>query len=157
MKECPVKREFKCFNCNEPGHAAKDCTKPKKLSIAKVKFVNDGVPSSALKYCKKVIIGNVDGNVDSLIDAGRSDCTIKASLVLEKNLYFIRSPNTFVGFGKPDNEVRSSGIIRETLTVDDCTADNISFRVVPDDILPVDVIIELNLRKMILFLILNPR
>ena len=147
VKDCPEKREFRCYNCNEVGHVAKNCTKPTKLSNADVKYVNRGVQSSVLKYRKRVKIGDVDG-IDSLVDAGSSDCTIKASLVLEKNFDFIRIPNVLVGFGKPGNEVKSSGIIRETLNVDDCTAKNVSFRVVPDDVQPCDVIINRNFTEL---------
>ncbi|KAL0934630.1 reverse transcriptase domain protein [Colletotrichum truncatum] len=32
QKDKPRRREFKCYNCDKPGHMARHCTQPKKLT-----------------------------------------------------------------------------------------------------------------------------
>lgn len=109
------------------------CPENANLPKAGMKFVNPEVGDSATKYLKKIKIGDID-DIEALIDTGSSDCVMKASLVLDKDFNFIRAPNTLVGFGKTGNEVRSSGIINETVKVDECLAENIIFLVVPDNL-----------------------
>ena len=145
-KNCTSKREVKCFNCNELGHISKDCVKPKKLSNASINFVDPNVRNDAEKYCKRVKIGKVE--LEGLVDPGSSDCTIKASIVLEHEFNFIRATSVLSGFGKSGNEVHSSGIIKENLIVDDCSAECVSFRVVPDDVQPYDVIVGRNFTEL---------
>ncbi|XP_014215209.1 uncharacterized protein LOC106644286 [Copidosoma floridanum] len=115
-KNCTVKRETKCFNCGEVGHISKDCSRPKKLSDASSFLVNSLDNSSVEKYRKVV---ELDGErFEALIDAGSSDCTIKASLVLANQFSFVRAVNTLVGFGKVGNEVISPGVVNVRVRVD---------------------------------------
>lgn len=137
---CIDKREVTCYKCNETGHIAKNCGKSENLNKASMKLLENAASNNVSKHCKIVKIGNVD-KVNVLIDTGRSDCTIRSSLVLENYFKFIRSPSTLIGFGKSGNEVKSSGIIRENLIVDRCSGSHIVFRVVPDDVQPYDIII----------------
>lgn len=145
-KNCSVRRDVKCFNCKETGHYSKNCTKPRKVRDAEVKWVDSSLAKKAAKYVKNVKIGNV--NINAVIDPAISDCIVKASVVLENDLKFIRAPYTLVGIGKPGGEVKSSGIIIESVTVDECTANEISFRAAPDDALPYDVIIGQNFTEL---------
>lgn len=146
-RNCPVPREIKCYRCNEVGHIATNCSKPKNLSNADIKFLEPESENNVNKYCKKIKIGNVD-NLHALIDSGSSDCLIKASLVLENDFKFIRISSSLVGFGRIGNEVKSSGVISESLSVDECTVSEIKFRVVPDDVMPYDVLIGRNFTEL---------
>ena len=77
-----------------------------------------------------------------------SDCTVKGSVVLERGFGFIRAPNVLIGFGKTDNQVNSCGVIKESITIDGCRAEEIIFRVVPDDLQPYDLIIGRNFTEL---------
>ncbi|CAB0038971.1 unnamed protein product, partial [Trichogramma brassicae] len=52
------------------------------------------------------------------------------------------------GIGKPGSEVISNGIIKENVQVDECLENDVIFRVVPDDILPYDVLIGQNFTEL---------
>ena len=109
-------------------------------------FVKPERENDVSKYHKKTKIGPFQ--LDALIDPDSSDCTIKASLVLEHNFNFIRVISTLTGFRRIGNEVKSTGIIRETVSVDECEAENVAFRVVPDDVQPYGVIIGRNFTEL---------
>lgn len=147
VKNCPVVREIKCYRCNEVGHIVTNCTKPKTMSNADVKFLKLEIVNNVSEYCKKIKIGNVD-ILHALIDPGSSDCLIKAYLVLEPNFKFIKANSSLVGFGKVGNEVKSSGIVIDSLTIDEYSAFEVRFRVVPDDVMPYDVLIGRNFTEL---------
>ena len=146
-KDCPVKREVVCYNCDEKGHFSKNCTKPRKAIKSEIAFFEREDCVVAAKYLKKVTIGRVT-DIVALIDPGSSDCTIKSSLVLEHGFVFKRNPSKLVGFGKSDNEVHSSGVIEETVRVDECEIDGVRFRVIPDDVQPYAAIIGRNFTEL---------
>lgn len=148
-KNCQVKREIKCFNCQQVGHISKNCTKPKSMAQAKVNIVNSNNNSNvennvSAKYEKKIFLGGSE--LVGLIDPGSSDCLIKASIVLDLGFKFVKAPNVLMGFG--GGEARSSGIVYETLKVDDCEVERIRFRVVPDTAQLYDVIIGRNFTEL---------
>lgn len=68
-------------------------------------------------------------NVDALIVTGSSDCTIRASVVIEADLKIIRVKSELLGFGNNKNIVKSHGIVRECLLIDNCVAENVVFRI----------------------------
>ena len=78
-------------------HVAKECTKPKSLSEGKINLVISDSEKSIGTYGKLVRIGN--GIVNALIDTGSSDCTIKASVVIENGFEISRVSSNLLGFG----------------------------------------------------------
>ena len=142
-RNCTVKREITCYNCHETGHISKDCKKPRSTADTTVRYLESDQANGGLKYHKQVKIGGVS-NFNAFVDPGSSDCLIKASLVLDNGFEYIRAPSTLIGFGKSNNEVRSSCVIDEKVEVDSCIVDKVRLRVVPDDVLPCDVIVGRN-------------
>lgn len=138
VKDCPKNREIVCYKCNEKGHIARNCLK-ENLAKATIQYVDSEKKNTATKYFKQVRVDNA--TIDGLIDPGSSDCTIKASVVLRNRFEFVENASILVGFGNSGNEVKSDGIIRVNLCVDECEAASVIMRVVPDDVQPYDLII----------------
>ena len=142
-RNCTVKREISCYNCHESGHISKECKKPRSTADTTVRYLESDQANGGLKYHKQIKIGGVS-NFNAFVDPGSSDCLIKASLVLDNGFEYIRAPSTLLGFGKANNEVRSSCVIDEKVEVDSCIVDKVRLRVVPDDVIPCDVIVGRN-------------
>ena len=68
--------------------------------------------------------------------------------MLRHGFNFIKAPNFLKGFGKAGNEIESHGVIKESLRVDECVEKDIIFRVVPDDVMPFDVIVGQNFTEL---------
>lgn len=146
-RDCTARRVVTCYDCGKSGHFSRDCPEQKKLPDGNTKFLGSELQNGGSKYNKKIMIGDVK-NFDAIVDAGSSDCLIKASLVLEHTFKFIYAPSILVGFGRAGNEVKSSGVIEETVEIDECRAEKVRFRVVPDDVQPYDVIIGRNFTEL---------
>ena len=116
-----------------------------KVTDGSVKYLEPELQNGGSKYRKLVKIGNA-GNFDANVDAASSDCLIKASCVLDNNFLFVRAPCKLIGFG--NEEIKSSCVIEESLIVDECIAEKIRFRVVPDDVQPFEVIIGRNFTEL---------
>ena len=108
-----------------------------------MRYLDSDHANGGVKYYKRISIGNAN-NIEAFVVSGSSDCLIKASLVLDNDYKYIRAPSTLVGFGKTNNEVKSSCVIEEKVRVDACTVEKVRFRVVADDVLPCDAIIGRN-------------
>ena len=119
---------------------AKNCKKLQVTSDSAVRYLESDHANGGVKYYKRISIGNAS-NIEAFVDPGSSDCLIKASLVLDNDYKYIRALSTLVGFGKTNNEVKSSCVIEEKVRVDACTVEKVRFRVVADDVLPCDAII----------------
>lgn len=159
--KCPEPRKNKeCSRCGELGHHVKDCPKPIPMERAQVNIVastrgcvgsdtefqsvgriENSSADRLAKYFKKVKINGIP--MQSMIDPGSSDCTIKATAVLYHDLEVIRLPSVLGGFGKPDTQylVTSCGVVRFTVKVDAVEAEDVVLRIVPDDVQSTDVLI----------------
>lgn len=135
------KRELRCLKCNRTGHTQRHCpdggttarASPTTASIAApgVNFVASDNVHSARTYVKPL---EINGHpMTGFIDTGSSDCTIKASRVLQFNLRFENQPETLHCFGPQHNQVLSPGAVRATIVIDGVTVEQVALRVVPDD------------------------
>ncbi|XP_044745883.1 uncharacterized protein LOC123307582 [Coccinella septempunctata] len=139
------KREMKCLRCNEVGHTPKHCTKPRILERPEIKILGSVRPSD--KYIKHVKVG--DEEYIAMIDCGSSDCTIRATAAIKGKFRIILQDCELKGFGSESQSiVKSCGVIMERVEVDGVQADNVKFRVVPDDVQPIDIIIGRNFTEL---------
>ena len=76
-----------------------------------------------------------------MIDTGSSDCTIKASAVIENGFEIFRVSSDLLGFSYSENVIKSRGIIREKVTIDHCSVENVLFRITPDEVQQHDAIL----------------
>lgn len=139
------KREIKCLRCNEVGHTPKYCKKPRNFEKPEIKILGSVSPCN--KYIKKVKISNEE--YMSMIDCGSSDCTIKATAAIKGKFRIMIQDCELKGFGNETQSiVKSCGIIVESVEIDGVKADNVSFRIVSDDVQPIDVIIGRNFTEL---------
>ncbi|KAJ8945525.1 hypothetical protein NQ317_005406 [Molorchus minor] len=133
------KRVYKCLRCGEEGHTPRHCSKPKPMDKGEVKLITNDQTSFVAKYIKEVKLD--DKTYVAMIDPGSSDCTIKATAAITGNFQINRDECELKGFGNVSNLVKSCGTISTELCVDNVSAKNIKMRIVPDDVQPTDVII----------------
>ena len=159
-KRAPSRNEQgqpKCYNCNVYGHISRECPEkvnvssgskpnnderkhtPKQPSTGEVRRVDGVTQNAAQKYYKEV---NINGYIcKAFIDAGSSECTLKASTALMQGFHITRQLMSLKSFGPSGFTVTSSGFVESKITVDGVNASRVKVRVVPDDCQPVDVLI----------------
>ena len=76
-----------------------------------------------------------------MIDQGSSTCTITASTVIKFGFSIIRYQSELIGWGETENPTLSDGIVYVNIEIDNCVAENICMRIVPDYTQPMPVLI----------------
>lgn len=142
------KKPIKCYKCGTDGHTSRNCIKPKPISNsnAEINMIEEeNNANKGAKYIKCIKLDNKD--FIALIDTGSSDSTIKASKAILGEFKIERDSTTLRGFGE-NNVVESCGNIYGNLEVDEVIINDIKFRIVPDNVQPVDVIIGRNFTEI---------
>lgn len=137
------RKEVKCYFCHNLGHIASRCPslKGKEVKEIKTEEINI-VQSESNENCKDKFIREIqvgEAKLIAQIDMGATVCTMRASAVLNENFKMQSSKSVLGGFGC--SEVKSPGIVIETVKMDNLNPKEITFRVVPDTAQTYDVIL----------------
>ena len=107
--------------------------------------MNDG-KNDFSKFVKKVKIGDVC--VDGMIDPGSFTCTVTASTVIEHNFKIEPCRSELVGWGDAENSIIPKAITYQNIKIDDCFAEKVCSRIMPDNVQQFPVLIGRNFTEL---------